>query len=257
MITGLTQFKKLNICGAGNKPNTRMRTLYNRLQRRIQRAANRYRVAREAVYELEPDGTWHDQFRKLDPCDIRGPGKQRDDLLQVQNGRHEQSWIWTTCHSFGGDDTEEEFDKIMRAEWAKMRARRDRWEEEYRLVVEEMRRTVAYLEWKAMWWRGQCHRRQDVDTVMQLGLTAYAERQAWSMEVLAQSCVVKWVPTISTEGIKADWATKYMPEVQSILSKVVDAEPADEPWEDEDGYSDDEKETDKNDGIFDSYDFDD
>ena len=29
MITGLTQFKKLNICGAGNKPNTRMHTLYN------------------------------------------------------------------------------------------------------------------------------------------------------------------------------------------------------------------------------------
>jgi len=29
MITGLVQFKKLNISGAGNKPNTRMRTLYN------------------------------------------------------------------------------------------------------------------------------------------------------------------------------------------------------------------------------------
>ena len=40
MITGLVQFKKLNISGAGNKPNTRMRTLYNRLQLRIQRAAD-------------------------------------------------------------------------------------------------------------------------------------------------------------------------------------------------------------------------
>lgn len=29
MITGLVQFKKLNISGAGNRPNTRMRTLYN------------------------------------------------------------------------------------------------------------------------------------------------------------------------------------------------------------------------------------
>ncbi|KIL55518.1 hypothetical protein M378DRAFT_188665 [Amanita muscaria Koide BX008] len=40
MITGLAQFKKLNVCGAGNKPNTRMRTLYDRLQRRIKQAAN-------------------------------------------------------------------------------------------------------------------------------------------------------------------------------------------------------------------------
>lgn len=126
MITGLTQFKKLNICGAGNKPNTRMRTLYNRLQRRIKRAANRYQAAWKALYELEPDGgTWKDQYHSLDAKDIRGPGKQPDDPIQMMNGRFEQSWIWMVGHSKRMETTEEEFDKIMRTEWAKMRARRD------------------------------------------------------------------------------------------------------------------------------------
>jgi len=62
MITGLVQFKKLNILGAGNRPNTRMRTLYNRLQLQIQRAADRYRTARDALLVLDPNGLWQEKF---------------------------------------------------------------------------------------------------------------------------------------------------------------------------------------------------
>lgn len=239
MITGLTQFKKLNICGAGNKPNTRMRNLHNRLQRRIQRAAKRYQAAREAVQQLEPGGIWSDQFRQLEQSDIRGPGKQSDDALYMPNGRHEQSWIWSVGRSGARKDTEEEFDKIMRAEWAKMRARRDRWEEEYRLVVEEMRRTVVYLEWKAAWWRGQCWRRNDVDLATQLGLKAYAERQARMLELLAVSCIMKWVPALSAADITVDWPANLS------TSKEVQAE---------NDLSEDERE---DENIFDSYDIDD
>jgi hypothetical protein len=260
MITGLSQFKRLNINGAGNKPNTKMRTLYNRLQRQIQRAANRYRTARDAVQQLDAGATWCKQFRKLEQADIRGPGKQSDDPLNTPNGRHEQSWIWSAGRPTVMDDTEEEFDEIMRAEWAKMRARRDRWEEEYRLVVEEMRRTVAYLEWKAAWWHGQCWRRKDVDVVTQLGLRAYAERQVWMMKLLAESCIVKWVPTLLDAGVLVDWAVKYMPAIQTgqILSKAVDTKLEVEMEELEEVIFDDEEAEDKEvDDIFDSYDFED
>ncbi|KAF9470194.1 hypothetical protein BDN70DRAFT_821649, partial [Pholiota conissans] len=205
MITGLTQFKKLNISGAGNKANTRMRTLYDRLQARIQRAANRYRAARDALQQLEPDGIWSAQFHLLNANDIRGPGRQSDDPVQVRNRRFEQSWIWSVGHSIGKESTEEEFDDIMRAEWAKMRARRDRWEEEYRLVLEEMRRTVAYFDWKAQWWRCQACRRTDTDDIVRQGLKAYAARQAYLMESLAISCISKWAPALAAEGITAPW----------------------------------------------------
>ncbi|KAF9470823.1 hypothetical protein BDN70DRAFT_820860, partial [Pholiota conissans] len=205
MITGLAQFKKLNICGAGNKANTRMRTLYDRLQARIQRAANRYWAARDAVQQLEPDGLWAAQLRPLNSGDIRGPGRQPDDPVQVRKRRFEQSWIWSVAQSLGKDTTEEEFDDTMRAEWAKMRARRDRWEEEYRLVLEEMRWTIAYLRWKALWWRSQAYRRNDADKIMPQGLKAYALRQAHLLDSLATSCIARWAPTLSAEGIVPSW----------------------------------------------------
>jgi len=125
MVTGLVQFKKLNISGAGNKPNTRMRTLYNRLQLQIQRAADQYRAARDALLVLDPNGTWRDRFRKLNPTDIRGPGRQEDDRFTQTNSRYEMSWIWLVSQSDGDSDGEEAFDETMRSEWAKMKARRD------------------------------------------------------------------------------------------------------------------------------------
>ena len=146
MIIGLTQFKKLNISGVGNKPNTRMWSLYNRLQRQIKHAANCYQAAWNALYQLELDGgTWKDRYRALDIKDIRGPGKQSDNLIQMTNGQFEQSWIWMVGHSNRMENNEEEL--------------------EYKLVVEEMRRTVAYLKWKVKWWHGQAHRHTQLDWV--------------------------------------------------------------------------------------------
>ncbi|KAF9470117.1 hypothetical protein BDN70DRAFT_821734, partial [Pholiota conissans] len=246
MITGLAQFKKLNICGAGNKANTRMRTLYDRLQRRIQRAANRYRAARNVLHQLDPDGTWTVQFHQLDAIDIRGPGRQPDDPVRVSKRRFEQSWIWMVNRSIRDENTEEEFDDIMRAEWAKMLARRDRWEEEYQLVIEEMRRTVAYLRWKSVWWRNQVGRRVGIDSAQYQGLRAYAMRQADLLERLAESCITKWVPALSEAGVVSDWIEKRHP---------LHTDPRND--------SDDEGEGDGNDiitesqDIFDSYSFDD
>ncbi|KIL57334.1 hypothetical protein M378DRAFT_52306, partial [Amanita muscaria Koide BX008] len=70
------------------------------------------------------------------------------------------------------------------------------WEEEYWLVVEEMRHTVAYLEWKAMWWHGQAHRRTTMDSVTHQGLVAYAKCQAHLLKSLAASCIGKWGPVL-------------------------------------------------------------
>lgn len=209
-ITGLIQFKKLNISGAGNKPNTRLRTILNRLQNRIQQSADMYRSAYEALLILQPNGDWKTKFQKLYPTDIRGPGRQADDPLNTSNSRYEMSWIWLVGkRSTLLEDGEGEFDESLRAEWAKMKARQDRWDEEYRLIQEEMRRTVAYLEWKAQWWRRQATRRLVEDKSLSQGLQACAERQAHLLERLALSCVGKWVPLLKEHGANVLWAGQY------------------------------------------------
>ena len=134
----------------------------------------------------------------------------------------------------------------MLAEWAKMRARRDRWEEEYKLVVEEMRRTVAYLKWKVMWWHGQAQRQTQLDLVTSQGLDAYAAHQAKMLELLAESCIQKWLPALSGANIVVDWG---------VLEMAVDSK-TDE--NDEDGeWFNDEDEEENDDDPFDSYELDD
>ena len=208
-ITGLNQFKKFNISGAGNKPNTRMRVLYNRMTNKISRAAERYRMARAALLRLQPDGgDWSDRLRNLDQADIRGPGKATDDPRPVPNGRYEPSWIWLVPRNSETevDDNEVKFDESLRAEWAKTLARKERWEEEQKLILEEMRRVIAYFAWKVEWWENQARRRTCVNAALAEGLQAYVARQVTILKNLADSSIQIWLPQLEKEGISPEWA---------------------------------------------------
>lgn len=47
-------------------------------------------------------------------------------------------------------------------EWAKSHTRAQWWAEELLLLVEEMRRVIVFLEWKANWWYAQGQRCTDI-----------------------------------------------------------------------------------------------
>jgi hypothetical protein len=213
LITGLTNFKKLNVSGAGNKPNTRMRTLHNRMMNKVDRSANRYISARRALLSLDPTGgDWKDRLCELDKqSDIRGPGRDPDD--PTSKGRYEISWIWTVFRPVNNtpDDSESEevLNASLRSEWTKAKARRDRWDEEWQLIQEEMRRVVAYLEWRASWWCEQGRRCKVNDEGTVMGLRAYAEKQAATLLALGRDCARQWIPALANEGIVPDWAIRY------------------------------------------------
>ncbi|KAN0109323.1 hypothetical protein V8E52_009414 [Russula decolorans] len=161
IISGLWQFKKLNVDGMGN------------------RACN-YCVARDALVALDPNGSWQSCLQVLRDADIRGPGKDEqvlDDSLQVE---------WSKCH-----------------------ARMQRWEEEVVIIQEEMRRVIAYHEWKAQWWRSQAARHSDTDNVRLHGVTAYAKKQAHLSEQLAWQCAEYWLPALKERGVSPEWEERY------------------------------------------------
>lgn len=210
IISGLWQFKRLNVDGTGNKTSTRMRALYNRFTLRTQRRAACYRAARSALLVLDPDGSWQSRLRDLKDSDIRGPGK---DDTGSGNSRFEPSWIWLvprlpSTPEMG--DSEEVLNNSLQVEWAKVRARKQRWEEEVLLLQEEMRRVVMFHEWKSQWWRNQAGRRQTgADSGVIHGVTAYAEKQAHLCELLAQSCVTSWLPVLKGNAVAAEWELRY------------------------------------------------
>ncbi|KAH8105654.1 hypothetical protein DFH11DRAFT_1464741, partial [Phellopilus nigrolimitatus] len=94
----------------------------------------------------------------------------------------------------------------IRVEWAKAQARAERWQEEITLVVEEMRRTLVYCDWKAGWWREQATlRRVSEDPALAAGLQACAEKQAVIWEGLAMSFAARWYKTVTARGHAIEW----------------------------------------------------
>lgn len=214
IIQGLWQFKKLNASGTGNKPNTRMLDMYTRIDKKLQCAANRYRIAYNSLLVLDPNGTWKERLHELKPSDIRGPGRDPDhpEDGKTSKGRFIPSWIWLVprlpCER-GDDQTEDEFNDSMRAEWAQTRARMCRWEEELMIIQEEMRRVVAFFEWRSTWWLEQGNRRTDLEPSIQSGVAAYAHKQADICLRMAARCATYWLPIMKKHGIFPSWGEKY------------------------------------------------
>ncbi|TEB22263.1 hypothetical protein FA13DRAFT_1641660 [Coprinellus micaceus] len=204
IIQGTYQFKQLNLAGQGNKPNTRLRTMWNRLQSRIQRAVRRYQAARNALVALDPEGTWQNRYQILRPdMDVKGPGKEDWE----SDGTYIASWIWGVPHMFGGSvDSQAEVSECHRIEWSKARARTQRWEEEYLLVKEEMRRTSHYMEWKAEWWRSRADASvQGVSEEVRHGAKAYAYKQATLCQQLAKKFRDSWTVILAKIGDQITW----------------------------------------------------
>jgi hypothetical protein len=209
VITGVTTFKQYNLAGEGNTVNTKMRTLYNSLQLKINCAASRYIHACKALLILDPKGAWQEELRVLNPKEhIKGPGKEDGD----SHGNYVPSWIWlvrTGAQNLSKAQMEESVDNNLRVEWCRARARALRWREEVQLLQEEMRRTVTHLFWKATWWDSQSEADVSISDDIQAGLKAYASKQAWYCRSLATSSLITWKPVLTGLNLSTKWTDEW------------------------------------------------
>jgi hypothetical protein len=80
----------------------------------------------------------------------------------------------------------------VRIEWAKTRARANRWTEEVDLLEEEMRRVDAFLQWRSGWWKERVGLRGLPEGPQREGETAYAMRQSTVQATLAAEFATEW-----------------------------------------------------------------
>lgn len=128
------------------------------------------------------------------------------------NGRFEPSWIWLVTwlpQEKGDNKTEEEFNHSMRTEWAQTRARMCWWNEELLMIQEEMRRVLAYFEWRSLWWLEQGNRRTCLESSIQSGVVAYAHKQSTLCLQMDACCASHWLPVMKKHGIVPLWGGKY------------------------------------------------
>ncbi len=215
IIMGITEFRRLNVTGTGQKTGLKVRSLYMKFQDKCTLAAERYRAARAALEALDHGGEWEGRFKILQDKDIRGPGRDDEDFSS--EGRYQISWIWLVPRGPGQaiptayDVLDpKEFLENMRSEWARSQARGERWGEETQLLEEEMRRVIEYFEWKAAWWRQQATRRPNVEPALTRGLKNYAEKQACIFDGLALRCATLWIPYLrQLGGEMPQWSDRY------------------------------------------------
>lgn len=119
---------------------------------------------------------------------LREDRSQRDGTGET---RRTLSWIWLV-EGVTNLESEEVSDDILRAEWAKSRARAQRAREEVNLLKEEMRRTVKFLEWRSEWWQKKPTSWSGVSAQLSEGLRAYAMEQAATQKSLAECFEVLW-----------------------------------------------------------------
>jgi hypothetical protein len=212
-IRSLKTYFKSNVVGEGGKTQTKSRTVESGVVVRINRVVRRYRLAYTALLSLDPTGDWRKEYLELTDKDNRGPGKELHEK-GVGDGRYRESWIWggfAWSNQQGTDPPdEEEVNETVRHEWMTCRARADRWKEELDLLQEEMRRAIAFLEWKSSSWGERVGSRSgSVAIDIQHGIDAYARKQANTYHELAVSLANQWLPPLLTLELDITWAETY------------------------------------------------
>ncbi|KAI0669043.1 hypothetical protein C8Q78DRAFT_1194055 [Trametes maxima] len=228
MLKGISEFKRMNVIGMGGRANTRSRALYAKFLRKQSRASGRYRAAFQALLNLDPDGEWKRTFQQLLDAHLTGPSS---DDVGPGEGMRTISWIWLVQRDIDAEDPDESrrYDESMRAEWAKSKARAERWEEEEELTVEEMRRVLASLQSDVAFWEDLVERRTKEANLPRPfpfdiadGVRAYAWRQVSVRRHLISKFANLWLPQLTKFDVYAPWAAQYEPLVVAMEQSTQD-----------------------------------
>jgi hypothetical protein len=206
------------------KTVTRVRSQFERVQRKIKRAAATYRASWCAIGKLAPNeefGPWKNRLRELRREDIRGPGREG---YETSESRHVPSWIWQTTLDTSTSADKEGFSASLRVEWCKAQARAARYEEEVGLVIEEMRRTLNYFKWLANEWESRAASSPgspSVDQVTVCGISAYAHKQAAIYRGLVDVFIGDWYGPLKQQTPALSWLSDYPPPSQTKRRRLV------------------------------------
>ncbi|RDB23287.1 hypothetical protein Hypma_009705 [Hypsizygus marmoreus] len=159
------------------------------------------KMGRDEAEEEDEDGTPRPTDAAGDEDGIQlipQPRTRRDGTGET---RRTLSWIWASGRAQPTNANDSDHDDILRAEWAKSRARSNRAREEVQLLREEMRRVLVFLQWKGTWWRGRAQWREELEPTLKEGVKAYALEQASLQDMLALSFRKTWRQPLE-EGIE-------------------------------------------------------
>ena len=190
---------------------SRARGQFDRVQQKIDQAAATYWVCRAAIMRLAPNeefGEWKNILQELHKDDIRSPAREGG----ASKSCYVPSWIWRTSHQGSASSSSQDFCSALRVEWCKARERATRYEEEVQLIVEEMRRTLAFFNWLACRWDSWATASAGCPSVggrTKAGISAYAHKQASVYRKLIVLFVSEWWECLEAKSLGSPWLQRY------------------------------------------------
>ena len=213
LIRAVTKKTRVHIYGT-QRTTTRTHGLYDRATTKQARAVSGYWASWNAISALAPNeefGSWKTTFLELKDNDIRGPGCETD---EPSASHFVQSWIWTTSPHIPTSTEDSDLQATVRVEWCKAQARAKRYKEEVELVVEEMRRTLAYFEWKACEWERYATTPplggQAIDKTTAAGITSYAYKQASIQREMIKVFFDDWYDLLKQNSLGSYWLDDWV-----------------------------------------------
>ncbi|KAF9489136.1 hypothetical protein BDN71DRAFT_1343661, partial [Pleurotus eryngii] len=173
----------------GQGPRTRAHAVVDRYKAQLQLATEAYRMARKALVQLDPLGSWIGRLHELQDGDIRWPTREEGEV----QGTRELSWIWLNVNPQEMQGTSEEIGDSLRVEWLRSHTRTARWSEEHILVIDEMNHVLCYLEWKSSSWTVRIGKRV-AGPELDEGLKAYAVKSAMMFGDMKDCFRSHWSP---------------------------------------------------------------
>ncbi|TFK53211.1 hypothetical protein OE88DRAFT_1643867 [Heliocybe sulcata] len=206
----------------------RMQSYMNRFK--IKNITGQYQCTHAAYLILNGPGDWELELQPLDANkDVTVPNErvlteaekqelehleehtghraahERDGNIQVGEGHHTLLWIWYAVPA-SGDANDAQMHDALRVEWAKAKAQVRCWLEELILVEEEMRRSIEYCCWKAVWWQERAWKVvAELKHIMEGNPSALASEDEMALaEAEAEAAAEMEAGRINAGGLPAD-----------------------------------------------------
>ncbi|KAJ7694247.1 hypothetical protein B0H17DRAFT_1159285 [Mycena rosella] len=222
---------------------TRAYMLVERIGESVDKAAAKYVRGWAALIALRGDEET-EGWKELKPKDVQLDKERESDTKAWQklgrigsnrwrcNGptlsskKRSLSWIWMA--SGGPRENKQELHDSVRVEWSKAKARRDQWNEEVKLLREEMKCVLRFLRWRLLWWEARrIVRRDGIADGVTAGAEAYAARQATLLQDIARKFKTAWETSAATAVRMAVRKDVVLAESMAAFAEIADTEGVD------------------------------
>ncbi|KAF8673579.1 hypothetical protein RHS04_07631 [Rhizoctonia solani] len=203
------QHKRKNV--VGEKASTRMEVAMQDLQSKVQRAHRRYNRSCAALLRLDLASTDQETYKLLELNQLRMLSDYLENVSNSLGQRgHAIPWFWRTQAAM--NDEQWQID-ALKVEWFRARQRYIQWEEELKLLKQEMVMALNGFQYERRQWESK-----SLQPGLAPGMAEYARQKANFYKQLSVDLYNQCDEHVKNPIVRLIWAENHWPDHMPTLS---------------------------------------